>query len=188
MKHVPLPGTVLPCAALLTGCATSYQPESFTSGFSGYMTAPDEAVVTFRGNGYTSPERVVEMTALRCAEVTLQRGYRYFVATGASDISRNFSFTTPGYATTHAYGTVSGFGNYGTVSGNAYTTVSPPQTFNIYKPAVMVAIKMSNNEKSLESLGIVINGQKALPKDAAFLSNSLRQYLSVKARPCVPLK
>jgi hypothetical protein len=91
---------VLLCAILLVGCATSYQPESFTGGFSDYMTAPDEAVVTFRGNGYTSPERVVEITALRCAEVTLQRGYRYFVITGVSDISRSFSFTTPGYATT----------------------------------------------------------------------------------------
>jgi hypothetical protein len=181
MKHAWLLGTVLLFAVLLLGCATSYQPESFTGGFSDYMTAPDEAAVTFRGNGYTGPERVAEMTALRCAEVTLQHGYRYFVIIGASDISRNFSFTTPGYATTHAYGTVSGFGNFGTVSGNAYTTVNPPQTFNFYKPAVMVAIKMSNNEKSLESLGTVINGQKARPKDAAFLSNSLRQYLSVKS-------
>jgi hypothetical protein len=141
-------------AVLLVGCATSYQPESFTGGFSDHMTAPDETVVTFRGNGYTGPERVAEMTALRCAEVTLQHGYRYFVIAGASDISRNFSFTTPGYATTHAYGTVSGFGNFGTVSGNADTAESPPQTFNIYKPAVIIAIKMFNNEKSLKSLGI----------------------------------
>ena len=68
MKYVPLSGTVLLCAVLLAGCATSYQPQSFTGGFSDYMSAPDEAVVTFHGNGYTSPERVVEMTALRCAD------------------------------------------------------------------------------------------------------------------------
>jgi hypothetical protein len=59
------------CAVLLVGCETSYQPESFTGGFSDYMTAPDEAAVTFRGNGYTIPERVVEMTGLRCAEAVM---------------------------------------------------------------------------------------------------------------------
>jgi hypothetical protein len=31
------------------------------------MTAPDEAVVTFHGNGYTSADRVLH-AALRCAE------------------------------------------------------------------------------------------------------------------------
>ena len=29
----------------LAGCATEYQPQSFTGGFSDYMTAPDEAMV-----------------------------------------------------------------------------------------------------------------------------------------------
>jgi hypothetical protein len=61
---------------LLAGCATEYQLQSFTGGFSDYMTAPDEAVVTFHCIGYTPAERVVEMAALRCAEVTLQHGYR----------------------------------------------------------------------------------------------------------------
>jgi hypothetical protein len=69
---------------LLARCATEYQPQSFTGGFSDFMTAPDEAVVTFHGNGYTPAERVVEMAALRCAEVTLQHGYRYFVVTKRS--------------------------------------------------------------------------------------------------------
>ena len=48
-------------------------------GFSDYLTAPDEAIVMFHGNGYTSIERVIATTALRCAEVTLAHGYRYFV-------------------------------------------------------------------------------------------------------------
>jgi hypothetical protein len=153
MKHVPLPGTVLPCAALLTGCATSYQPESFTSGFSGYMTAPDEAAVTFRGNGYTAAERVVEMAALRCAEVTLQHGYRYFVLMAVADLSRTSSFTTPGYAHTTDY--ANAFGNFATNS--ATTIVTPPQTHTFYKPGVQLAVRVSNNEKQLEGIGIIVN-------------------------------
>jgi hypothetical protein len=84
----------------LASCATGYQPQSFTGGFFGYLTAPDEAVVIFHGNGYTSAERVIEMAALRCADVTLQHGYRYFVGVSMADLSTNASFTTPGYANT----------------------------------------------------------------------------------------
>jgi hypothetical protein len=43
------------------------------------------------------------MEALRCADVTLQHGYRYFVGVSMADLSTNASFTTAGYANT--YGT-----------------------------------------------------------------------------------
>jgi hypothetical protein len=95
------------------------------------------------------------MTALRCADVTLKNSYRYFVGTSVADLSSQSSFATPGYAQT--YGSATAFDNYAT--GTATTTITPPQTFNIYKPAIMVSIKMSNDEKSLEPLGMVINGQ-----------------------------
>ena len=41
----------------------------------------------FHGNGYTSIERVIAMTALRCAEVTLAHGHRYFVGTSVADLA-----------------------------------------------------------------------------------------------------
>ena len=87
---------ILLASVVLVGCQTAYQPQSFTGGYSEFLTAPDEAVITFRGNGYTAAERVVEMTALRCAEVTLAHGYRYFVGTGVSDLSRQTSFYDQG--------------------------------------------------------------------------------------------
>ena len=43
----------------VASCATGYQPKSLTGGFSDYMTAPDEAIVMFHANGYTSMERVI---------------------------------------------------------------------------------------------------------------------------------
>jgi hypothetical protein len=52
---------ILLWVGLLAGCATEYQPQSFTGGFSDYMTAPDETVVTFHGNGYTPAERVYHL-------------------------------------------------------------------------------------------------------------------------------
>jgi hypothetical protein len=52
-------------ALLLAGCATSYQLQGFTGGYSGFLAAPDETTITFRGNGYTDPFRVGEMATLR---------------------------------------------------------------------------------------------------------------------------
>jgi hypothetical protein len=124
---------------LLAGCATDYGPQGFTGGYSDFLTAPDEAVITFHGNGYTPAERVVEMAALRCAEVTLQHGYRYFVLMSVADHSGTTSFTTPGYAHTTGYANASG--NFAT--GSATTIVTPPQTHTFYKPGVQVATRMS---------------------------------------------
>jgi len=134
------------------------------------------AVVTLHGNGYTAAERVIEMAMLRCADVTLQHGYRYFVVTGVSDVSRTSSFTTPGYANT--YGSATAFGNYAT--GSAFTTYSPPQTFRFYKPGIQVVIQMAADPRQLETNALVFNGRKARPQDAAFLSQSLRGHLGIK--------
>src|ERR1700752_5023718 len=159
----------------LVGCETAYQPQSFTGGYSEFLTAPDEAVITFHGNGFTSGERVVEMAALRCAEVTLAHGYRYFVETGASHLGTQSSFTTPGYAQTYCSPTA--FGTF--AIGTASTPYISPQQFYIYKPALTVSIKMSNDQKALEPYGMVINGQKVHPRDVAFKKTSLRQALGL---------
>jgi hypothetical protein len=172
VKHL----TALLRIGLLAGCATEYQPQSFTGGFSDYMQAPDVATVMFHGNGYTTSERVYEMTMLRCAELTLTHGYHYFILIAVTDMSSQSSFTIPGYATT--YGSVSGSRNFATLTTNTVST--PPQTFNFNKPAAMVTIKMSNNESSLEPMGRVVDGGMQRPQDAAFLGNSLRQFLGLK--------
>jgi hypothetical protein len=103
--------------------------------------------------------------------------FRYFVVTNAADLSGNSSFTTPGYAQTSGY--ANAFGNFAT--GSATTTYQPPRTFTFYKPGVQLAIRMSNDQRTLEAAGIVFNGQRVRPKDAAFLSNSLRQFLGIKS-------
>jgi hypothetical protein len=148
-------GLFLLLPLLLAGCATSYQPEGYSGGFSDVMTGPDTAIVSFSGNGYTNANRLMAMTTLRCAEVTLQHGYRYFAVTGIRDLGTQSSFTMPGYSTTNVYG-------------------------NTYKPAVMVAIKMSNNLAPLQSVGVeLLGGQRMAPGDAAFISQNLRQQLGI---------
>lgn len=68
------------CTALLalSGCATAYQSKGMTGGFSETHLSERVYQVRFRGNGYTSQDRVSEFILRRCAELTLEHGFRWF--------------------------------------------------------------------------------------------------------------
>ncbi|WP_313670421.1 CC0125/CC1285 family lipoprotein [Sandarakinorhabdus sp.] len=74
-------------ALVLAGCATSgstpYQPASSANavqgGYSEVRLAEDRYSVTFAGNRLTSREQVEASLLYRSAELTLQRGYDWFV-------------------------------------------------------------------------------------------------------------
>lgn len=63
----------------LAGCATSYQPKSFSGGYSEIRLREDLFEVSFQGNGSTSRERAADFALLRSAEVALENGFPYFV-------------------------------------------------------------------------------------------------------------
>jgi hypothetical protein len=64
--------------ALLAGCATAYEPDSFSGGFSEIQINPDTWSVRFGGNGYTTAETVQTYWLYHCAEFTLAHGYQGF--------------------------------------------------------------------------------------------------------------
>lgn len=140
MKFLPI---ILISSVLLSGCATTYQSNSFSGGYS--ETQLDENVfkVTFRGNGRTGRERVADFTLLRSAELTMNSGFKYFVIVDANSYTSNSTYTTPTTATTNVnantYGTANTYGNNTTYNANTYgtatTTVSGGQTYNISKPS-----------------------------------------------------
>lgn len=69
----------LSAACLLAGCVTAYQPDGVSGGYSDQLRNGNTAQVSFRGNPLTAPEAVHSFLLRRCAEVTLQDGYSYFV-------------------------------------------------------------------------------------------------------------
>ena len=79
-----------------SGCATPYQSNSLTGGFSDTRLAPDVFRVTFRGNGYTSDERAQDFAMLRAAELSLQHGFTCFAIFDERHSSTPFSVSTPG--------------------------------------------------------------------------------------------
>src|SRR5260370_12391280 len=70
---------VLSVACLLAGCATAYECDGVSGGYSDQVRDGNIVQVSFRGNGLTTPETLQSFVIRRCAEVTLQDGFNYFV-------------------------------------------------------------------------------------------------------------
>ena len=80
---------ILAVAVLLSGCATPYKPDGLMGGFSERQLGQDVFVVSFQGNGYTRDQRARDFLLLRCAEVTLSHGGKYFRLVGSGSDSRD---------------------------------------------------------------------------------------------------
>lgn len=80
-KHARAARTVgawLVATALVASCATPYGRSGFTGGYSDQRISDSAYVVSFNGNGYASQMHVWNMWIYRCAELTLEKGFRYF--------------------------------------------------------------------------------------------------------------
>ena len=122
---------VLLCVALLiSSCTTPYQSYGFTGGFTETQLGPNIFSVHFNGNGFTSPQRASDFSLLRCAELTKEAGYQYFVIIEGENYKSYSQYTTPTRSSTT--GSANVYGN--TVYGTAKTTTTGGQTYNIAKP------------------------------------------------------
>jgi hypothetical protein len=116
---------------LLAGCATPYQPKSFTGGFSETQLSENTFRVYFRGNGYTGEERAEDFTLLRSAQLAEEHGFSYFIIVDENSASSLAAASTP----TQSYTTASATSVGGTTYGTAQTTTVPGHTFLIRKPS-----------------------------------------------------
>ena len=64
---------------LFISCATMYQPQSVTGGYSETQLDKNMFRVRFNGNGYTSSARSSDFCLLRSAELCKENGYKYFI-------------------------------------------------------------------------------------------------------------
>jgi len=79
---------LLVLALVLGGCATSYQKHGLTGGYSEIQLAENVFEVNFSGNGYTGAQTVKQFTLYRSAELTLERGYKYFSIMGRDNFTK----------------------------------------------------------------------------------------------------
>jgi hypothetical protein len=127
----------------LGGCATGYQPQGFTGGFSETRFDTNVWRVVFNGNARTSNERAADFTLLRCAEIALDHGFSHFVVVDSEKSMTTGSYTTPTQSYTHGNATAYRHGNAVTAHGSSTTTTHGGQTYHYQKPSrsiTMVAL------------------------------------------------
>lgn len=146
--------------ALLGGCATSYQKDGFTGGYSETRLREDIFEVSFRGNGYTSRERATDFTLLRSAELALENGFPYFVIVSSEKDTSVSSYTSP--STSHS--TISAHGSGRHMYGNAITTTYGGQTYYFSKPSATNRIICFKEMPETDALVL----------EAQFVVNSIR--------------
>lgn len=101
-------GFVLVAAVLLASCATQYQRQGPTGGYTDTQIAPDVFRVTIRGNAFLSDEQAHRFAMRRAAEITIQRGFTYLTiiesssgsVSSVAQLGRDFR-GNPSYTTVH---------------------------------------------------------------------------------------
>ena len=88
---------------VVAGCATEtpYRPAVgrgfYRTGFSERQIEPNRFLVTFAGNTVTERDTVERYLLFRAAELTLQRGYDYFVTVDRETDRQTRTYSTPVY-------------------------------------------------------------------------------------------
>jgi hypothetical protein len=111
----------------LSSCVTPY---GTIGGASETQLAPDSYRVSFSPTGSISWELAYRSALLRCAELTIQRGYRYFGVVAVENYSAVNSFAIPTNSYAHGF-------------YNANTAYNPPHSLSIsYWPLPVLTIRM----------------------------------------------
>ena len=89
----------------LAGCATAYQYEKATGGYTNFPLAETTYRVRFKGNNYTSRDKVEKFLLYRCAELTDQLGYDHFIVLSEDTLDISDPFAKAGLFPRNYYAT-----------------------------------------------------------------------------------
>lgn len=143
----------------LVGCV-AYGPDGLFGGYGSLQLNEDTYKVYFRGNGFNSDAMVQRELLKRCAQITVQKGFKYFDILDRSRNVRVKNINEPGV--THTYGSENTYGNLyynnfnsqSTFNEDTYTTGGIHTKANFYTEFATirltnVASKTSFNAKML---------------------------------------
>jgi hypothetical protein len=89
----------------LAGCATAYQRQNMTGGYTDVGVADTTYRVRFKGNNYTSRDKVEQFLLYRCAQLTTQLGYDHFVLLSEDTLDISDPFAQAGLFPRNYYAT-----------------------------------------------------------------------------------
>ena len=133
---------------LFSGCATPYATIGESSET---QLAPDSYRGLFSPTGYISWDLAYRAALLRCAELTIENGYRYFGVVAINNYSSATNFDPAENGTGHGF-------------YNAYTAHNPPQSLSIsYWPLPTLTIRMFKGPIPGITLDATIIRNRAIP-------------------------
>lgn len=144
----------------LSSCATPYKADGNLGGFGETQLDDNVFSVYFRGNAFIEQRNVKTYLLYRCAELTLEKGYDYFVIVGAdTEATRgaivtpgSYSSTTTGHATAYgnsAYGSAYSSGTYMPAQATPYTKYTSEATIKLFKGVKPHSLASSYQAKKL---------------------------------------
>jgi len=151
MKNLLMTCFIIWCTLALSSCATPYQSAGFRGGYTDIQLDSNTFQVTFRGNAYTRRQSVETYLLFRCAELTAEAGYDYFIILGSDTEARQGTFSTPGTYSSTTTGSATISGNTAFGSATTHGTYSPGQTFLITKYGATAMIKAYKGEKPADN-------------------------------------
>lgn len=154
-------------AVCLAGCATTYHPAGFSGGYEDSRLDETTYLVSFRGNGHASRERVESFLLYRCAELTAEAGYDYFVLITSESAARHSEINTPGQYASTTTGSISTFG--GSATGSATTRGS-------YTPGQRIEVTRYKSSAQMR----MFRGAKPSNDEGAYTAKEVLQYLGPK--------
>lgn len=117
----------------LAGCATAYQADGLSGGYTETQLSQNVYRVSFKGNGFTHAETADDMALLRSAELMLEKGFPFFLIENGSSRTNYMTVTSPVRANTT--GTIDANSNTfrarTTFSGGNTTMIQSPTTTNV---------------------------------------------------------
>ncbi|CAG4890749.1 CC0125/CC1285 family lipoprotein [Paraburkholderia saeva] len=149
----------LSIVGLLAGCATGYQPSGMNGGFSETQLDTNVFRVSFKGNGYTSRDKVEDFVLLRSADLTLSHGFTHFAIVDGKSYENKSYISMPTQSYTTGTATVSGHTAY----GSAYTTTYGGQVIAVTAPSMVNTIVAFQGKPNIQ----------AMVYDARFICESL---------------
>ncbi len=79
---------------LVYNCSTPYQPQGALGGYSSFQLNENNYRVSFKGNQHTQAQTIFDYLLRRCAEITIKKGYKYFIVYEDSSYINKTTFET----------------------------------------------------------------------------------------------
>lgn len=128
----------------LSGCGAHHRHRGHRGGYSDMALAHDIYKISFKGKFFTSRDKAQDYALIRCAEVTLREGYRYFIVMNANDYRDQINLRTPATINTYGSSTYSaGYGNF-----HAVSSINPGTVYEINKYESIILIKLLKSNKN----------------------------------------